>query len=71
MPPSAPTILLVEDSEDDVFIMRKALAKCGIGNPLQIVTDGQQALDYLAGSGVYTDRKRYPLPFVAFLTLEH
>lgn len=70
MKPAAPTILLVEDSEDDVFIMKKALAKSGINNPLQTLTDGQQALDYLAGAGDYADRERHPLPFILFLDLK-
>lgn len=65
-----PTILLVEDSEDDAFIMKKALAKSGVENPLQTVTDGQQAMDYLTGSGDYADRERFPLPFIVFLDLK-
>ena len=63
------TILLVEDNEDDVFIMRLALKQAGVRNPLQVVTDGQLALDYLAGSGRYSDRARFPLPFIVFLDL--
>ena len=65
-----PTILLVEDSEDDVFIIKQALKKARIANPLQVVTDGQMALDYLAGTGVYSDRERFPLPFIIFLDLK-
>ena len=64
------TILLVEDNEDDVFIMRLALKQAGVLNPLQVVTDGQLALDYLAGSGRYSDRARFPLPFIVFLDLK-
>ena len=64
------TILLVEDSEDDVFLMRIALKKSGINNPLQVVGDGQRAVDYLAGTGDYSDRERFPLPFVVFLDLK-
>lgn len=65
-----PTILLVEDSEDDVFIMQYALKQAHVANPLQVVTDGQMALDYLAGTGSYSDRERFPLPFVVFLDLK-
>lgn len=65
-----PTILLVEDSDDDVFIMKHALKQARISNPLQVVTDGQMALDYLAGSGDYSDRQRFPMPFIVFLDLK-
>ena len=47
------TILLVEDNEDDAFLMRRALRAAGITNPLQVVVDGQKVIDYLSGAGVY------------------
>ena len=61
------TVLLVEDSEDDVFFMRLAWEKAGVSNPLQVVQDGQQALDYLAGAGKFVDRQEYPLPCLVLL----
>ena len=64
------TILLVEDSDDDVFAMKRALRLSKASNPLQVVTDGQQALDYLSGTGIFSDRERYPLPFIIFLDLK-
>jgi CheY-like chemotaxis protein len=67
---SLPTMLLVEDNEDDVFVFRRALKKAHFTNPLQVATDGQQAIDYLSGAGVYQDRMSYPLPFIAFLDLK-
>ena len=67
---SPPTILLVEDNEDDVFMMRRALRQADVLNPLKVVTDGQQALDYLSGEREYADRERYPLPFIIFLDLK-
>jgi CheY-like chemotaxis protein len=67
---SAATILLVEDNDDDVFVAKRVLNRAGITDPLQVVTDGQQALDYLSGGGQYTDRSRFPLPFLVFLDLK-
>jgi CheY-like chemotaxis protein len=64
------TLLLVEDSDDDVFFFKRALQRAGIQNPLQIVTDGQQAIDYLGGAGVFADRKTYPLPAMVLLDLK-
>ena len=63
-------ILLVEDNEDDVFLMRRALKSAGILNPLSVVEDGQQALDYLAGAGAYADRVKHPMPAIVFLDLK-
>lgn len=65
-----PTILLVEDNEDDVFLFQRVTRKAQIDNPLQVLTDGQQALDYLGGSGQYADRAVFPLPFIVFLDLK-
>ncbi|HWD41238.1 MAG TPA: response regulator [Fimbriimonas sp.] len=63
-------VLLVEDSEDDVFAFRRAYKKANLDLPLQIVTDGQQAVDYLAGDGEFAARDRYPLPRLMFLDLK-
>ena len=65
-----PTILLVEDSEDDVFIMKHALKKSGNQVPLQIVTDGEMAIQYLSGKGDYADRQRFPVPSLVLLDLK-
>src|SRR5688500_7828657 len=65
-----PTILLVDDNDDDLFALRRAVKKAGIANPQQVVTDGQQAIDYLAGAGRFADRGQFPLPFLVFLDLK-
>ena len=44
-------ILLVEDDENDVFIMRRALERARIVNPLVVVRDGLEAINYLKGMG--------------------
>jgi CheY-like chemotaxis protein len=64
------TILLVEDTEDDVFLMKRVLRVLGIQNPLRVVEDGQQAIDYLDGQGTYGDRASYPYPRYVFLDLK-
>lgn len=40
-------ILLVEDSEDDLFLFRRLLAKAGITHPVTVATNGQAAIDQL------------------------
>lgn len=64
------TILLVEDNEDDIFLMRRAFKAAPITNPLAVVTDGQQAVDYLAGNGEYANREKFPLPCLILLDMK-
>ena len=64
------TILLVEDNEDDVFFMQRAIRSCGIEHHVQVAEDGQVAIDYLSGTGQYKDRQKFPLPFLIFLDLK-
>jgi CheY-like chemotaxis protein len=69
MNPNA-TILLVEDDPNDVFLMKRALKAAAITNPLQIAEDGQQAINYLAGTGQFADRTAFPIPSLVFLDLK-
>src|SRR5213596_1160842 len=66
----ASAILLVEDNDDDVFLMKHALAAAGVSNPVFVAESGQQAVDYLSGAGEYSDRARFPMPVVVFLDLK-
>ena len=63
-------LLLVEDNQDDVFLMKRALKAARVVNPLYVVEHGQEALDYLGGAGKFADRESYPLPAVVFLDLK-
>jgi len=56
------TVLLVEDDLNEIFLVKRAFKLAQVKNPLQIVTDGQEALLYLKGEGKYADRAHYPLP---------
>ena len=67
---TANSILLVEDNEDDVFLMKRALKSAGITNPLRIMEDGQRAIDYFSGTGEFADRGQYPIPAIVFLDLK-
>ena len=62
--------LLVEDSQNDVFLMQQAFKKAGLPNPIQVVSDGQEAISYLKGEGRYSDRAQYPLPMAVLLDLK-
>ena len=52
------TILYAEDSSFDVELTRNVLKKNNILNPLVVVKDGVEALDYLHRTGAYLDRPR-------------
>ena len=67
---SANAILLVEDNEDDVFLMKHALNGAGVTNPIVVVETGQQAIDYLSGANRYQDRTKHPMPVIVFLDLK-
>jgi CheY-like chemotaxis protein len=64
-----PTILVAEDDADDVELIQRAVDKARLRNPLQIVRDGEAAIEYLSGEGRYSDRTQHPLPFLLLLDL--
>jgi CheY-like chemotaxis protein len=68
--PERSVILLAEDLESDVALMKRAFKKARIVNPLQVVRDGEQVLAYLRGEGEYGNRAEYPLPSLLLLDLK-
>ena len=62
-------ILLVEDDEADILLLRRAFRNARIANPVIEVRDGQAAIQYLSEEGDYADRTRYPIPFLILLDL--
>ena len=61
------TLLLVEDDPQDEKLILRALSKINLGNQVDVVRDGQQALDYLFRQAEYLDRQGPPLPVVVLL----
>jgi CheY-like chemotaxis protein len=64
-----PTILVVEDNEHDIELLRHRFQEARLMNPLRIVRDGVAAAEYLEGYGQYTNRKTYPIPGIVVLDL--
>ncbi|HZC35696.1 MAG TPA: response regulator [Chthoniobacterales bacterium] len=68
---ASPTnILLVEDDPNDALLLERAFRKAGLLYPLNVVTDGDQAVDFLEGAGKFKDRVKYPLPDIMLLDLK-
>jgi CheY-like chemotaxis protein len=65
----SPTFLLVEDDSNDVLLVKRAFLKARILNPLQIVTNGEDAIAYLSGIGKYVSRVEFPLPNIVLLDI--
>jgi CheY-like chemotaxis protein len=63
-------ILLAEDDPDDVLLLERAFQKAGLGGVLRVVRDGEQAVEYLKGSGPFASRELFPLPFLILLDLK-
>ncbi len=62
--------LLVEDNKDDVLLIRRAFEKGKVLNPLQVVYGGEEAIEYLSGSGKYANRAEFPLPTLVLLDIK-
>ena len=46
-----PVVLIAEDSENDITMLRRAFRQASITAPIQYVTDGEQTIAYLKGEG--------------------
>ncbi len=64
------TILILEDDPNDVVLIKRALKKNNILNPVQVAVDGVEGIEYLSGKGAYGDRVRYPFPRFILMDLK-
>jgi CheY-like chemotaxis protein len=64
------TVLLVEDDLNDIFLVKRAFKRANLANPLQVVTDGCEAVQYLIGEGKYADRRQYPMPHLIVMDIK-
>jgi CheY-like chemotaxis protein len=63
-------ILLAEDDENDIFLMRRAFDRAGVPNPVFVVRNGKEVIDYLAGAGAFAERSKFPEPGLMLLDLK-
>ena len=64
------SILLVEDSDDDVTLLLRALQSNHLSHPVEVVGDGEQALDFLFGRERYAGRDLSLQPQLILLDLQ-
>ena len=64
------TVLHVEDDDNDRLLVRIACQNTKLPIRLAGVGDGEQAIAYLRGDAVYSDRTRYPFPNLILLDLK-
>ena len=67
---TAKKILLVEDNPDDELLAIRALKKNNIANTIDVARDGEEALEYLFGTGKYAERDTSDQPQVILLDLK-
>ena len=63
-------ILIAEDNQDHVILLRRALQKRDFPHPIFVVDDGEETIAYLDGRGRFGNRDEYPLPALLLLDLK-
>ena len=62
-------ILVVEDEEAHAALICRAIRKTERVNRVDVVRDGEQALDYICNRGLYSDSEQYPRPVMILLDI--
>ncbi len=63
-------ILIVEDDENDAFIVKRALLEARVTCSIQFCKDGLEAQAYLCGKDPFTERSQFPLPWLVITDLK-
>lgn len=63
-------VLMAEDNPHDIVATKRAWKKNNIVNPLYIVNDGEECLDYLHRRGKYSEPGSAPRPAILLLDLK-
>lgn len=62
-------ILIVDDSEGDVILLKRLLVGMSLTNPIQVFNGGAEAVDYVLGEKNFSDRQFFPRPILILLDL--
>jgi CheY-like chemotaxis protein len=70
MPSLQPVILLAEDNENDISMLRRAFRQARLPALIHQVSDGDEAIEYLEGKGKHARRDEFPVPDLLLLDLK-
>lgn len=65
-----PTILYVDDDDNDVVLLKHAIRSAQLNFNVQAVNNPEEASAYLDGEGPYSDRKCFPMPSLVLLDMK-
>lgn len=65
-----PVLLIIEDSEDDIFFIERIFRQLRARCELRFARDGIEAVEYLSGKGRFKDRTEYPMPSIILMDLK-
>lgn len=68
--PDIVKVLLAEDEEDDAYFFRRSLRRSSDVELIWHAKDGDEVIQYLAGEGIFGDRREHPFPDVLVLDLK-
>ena len=63
------TILLVENEQNEIWLIQRAFTRNGITDHLQVAKNGAEAIEYLSGKDKYADRHAFPFPVLVITDL--
>ena len=69
MTPRPAVILMADDDEDDVILVRDAFERNKLINDMRVVVYGGELIDYLKRRGAYADPENSPRPDIVLLDL--
>jgi CheY-like chemotaxis protein len=64
------TILYAEDDPNDLIIFKMRFNRATLPHTLNVVEDGQSAIDWLMGKGKFADREKFPMPNLLIVDLK-
>jgi CheY-like chemotaxis protein len=69
-PKPAATVLHIDDDPNDAELFHAAARRANVSFQVQNVGEGEQAMAYLNGRGLYGNRELYPMPVLVLLDLK-
>ncbi|MRT94298.1 response regulator [Ancylomarina sp. 16SWW S1-10-2] len=63
-------ILYIEDNPNDIELTLRALRKHNVANSIQVIKDGEEALEYTFATGRYVERDKNERPKIILLDLK-